>query len=67
VQVLILCATNLTAQTRQADKVREQVGKIGTLGTITVYMPDGHEYYGSVRRIGADDFSVDEVDLLRIV
>jgi hypothetical protein len=25
-------------------------------------MPSGQEYYGSVSRIGADDFSVDEVD-----
>jgi len=48
------------AQPAQTDKVRQQISKIGLQGNITVYMPDGQEFYGSVSRIGADDFSVDE-------
>jgi hypothetical protein len=49
----------------QADKIHQQVDKIGVLGNITVSMVGGVEYYGSVNRIGADDFSVNEVDQRR--
>ncbi len=62
---LILLRGAATGQTLQADKIRQQVGKIGVLGNITVSMANGSEYYGSVSRIGADDFAVKEVDQRR--
>ena len=49
----------------QADKIHSHVDKIGTLGNITVSTMGGAEYYGSVSRIGADDFSINEVDQRR--
>jgi hypothetical protein len=67
VQVLVLGSGALVAQTSQAADIRQQVDKIGLQGNITVYMPNGQEYYGSVSRIGAEDFSVDEVDQRREV
>jgi hypothetical protein len=63
--VLLLFAGSTAAQPPQAEKIRQQVGKIGVLGTITVSMPRDVEYYGTVRRIGADDFSMDEIDQQR--
>ena len=54
-----------SAQTAQTDKIRQQVGKIGVLGNITVSVTKGPEYYGSVSRIGADDFAINEVDQRR--
>lgn len=62
---LLLSAGAAAGQTAQADKIRQQVGKIGVLGKITVDVKGGAEYYGSVSRIGADDFSVNEVDQRR--
>jgi hypothetical protein len=59
---LLLVAGAATGQTPQADKIRQQVGKIGVLGNITVSVAKGPEYYGSVSRIGADDFAINEVD-----
>src|SRR5690348_13831867 len=53
--ILLLCG-GLAAQTSPADKIRQTVRKIGLQGNVTVYMPDGHEYYGSISQIGADDF-----------
>jgi hypothetical protein len=61
-QILLLACGSLAGQISPAEKARQDVGKIGLQGNITVYMPNGQEYYGSVSRIGADDFSVDEVD-----
>ena len=49
----------------QADKIHQQVDKIGVLGNVTVSTVAGVEYYGSINRIGADDFSVNEVDQRR--
>ena len=49
----------------QADKIHSQVDKIGVLGNITVSAAGGAEYYGSVSRIGTDDFSINEVDQRR--
>ena len=49
----------------QADKIHSQVDKIGVLGNVTVTTATGVEYYGSVNRIGADDFSINEVDQRR--
>jgi hypothetical protein len=66
-QVLLLCCGCLLGQTGPEAKVRKGVDKIGLQGDITVYMPDGLEYYGSVSRIGTDDFSVAEVDQRREV
>ena len=59
-QALLTVSGVVFAQPAQTDKVRQQISKIGLQGNITVYMPDGQEFYGSVSRIGADDFSVDE-------
>ena len=65
VQAFLLACGAVVAQLAPADKVRQDVGKIRLQGNITVYMPSGQEYYGSVSRIGADDFSVDDVDQRR--
>jgi uncharacterized membrane protein YeaQ/YmgE (transglycosylase-associated protein family) len=48
----------------QADKIHRQVDKIGVLGNITVSVA-GAEYYGSINRIDANDFSINEVDQRR--
>jgi hypothetical protein len=61
-QILLLACGSISPQDSPEDKARQEVGKLGLQGNITVYMPNGKEYYGSVSRIGADDFSVDEVD-----
>ena len=62
---LVLVAAACTGQTPQADKIRQQVGKIGVLGNITVSVANGTEYYGSVSRIGTNDFAINEVDQRR--
>ena len=67
VQILLLFGSVSFAQTSQAANIQQQVRKIGLQGNITVYMPDGQEYYGSIGRIGADEFAVNEVDLHREV
>ena len=67
VQALLLAGGVAIAQPAQPDKIRQQISKIGVQGHITVYMTNGQEFYGSVSRIGADDFSVDEVDQRREV
>lgn len=46
-----------------AEKIREQVGKIGVMGPVTVNTRDGSQYCGHVQRIDGTTFSVDEVDL----
>jgi hypothetical protein len=65
--LLLICCGGLQAQTSQGAKIRQDVGKIGLLGNITVYLPAGQEYYGSVARIGTDDFAVNDVDQRREV
>ena len=62
---LLLLAGAAGGQTPQADKVRQQVGKIGVLGNVTVSLAGGPEYHGSISRIGAGDFSINEVDQRR--
>jgi len=62
---LLLSTAAVTGQTTQAGKIRQQVGKIGVLGNITVDVQSGPKYYGSVSWIGADDFSINEVDQQR--
>ncbi len=64
-EALYLSLANLAAQPARAEKVRQAVEKIGTLGQITVYMPDGREFYGTVTRTSATAFSVNEVDQRR--
>ena len=59
---LLLLAVAVAGQTLRADRIRQQVGRIGVLGNVTVSMAGGPEYYGSISRIGADDFSIQEVD-----
>jgi len=62
----LLAASAATAQApSQTDKIRQQVSRIGLLGNITVSLIGGPDYYGSVSRIGANDFSVNEVDQRR--
>jgi hypothetical protein len=67
VQALLLASSAVLAQPTQSDKIKQQIGKIGVPGNITVYMPNGQEFYGSISRIGTDDFAVNEVDLRREV
>jgi hypothetical protein len=62
---LLLGTGTATGQSRQADKIHQQVDKIGVLGNITVSAAGGQEYYGSVSRIGPNDFSINEVDRRR--
>ena len=62
---VVLVTGTASGQTPRADKIRQQVGKIGVLGNITVSVIGGTSYYGSVSRIGADDFSINEVDQRR--
>ncbi len=62
---MMLFAGAAAGQGPQAAKIRQQVGRIGVLGNITVSIAGGPEYYGSISRIGADDFSVNEVDQRR--
>jgi len=59
-QIALLFAPGLWAQ---VDKVRQQIGKIGNLGNVTVSMRDGHEYYGLITQVGQEDFKVKEVAL----
>jgi hypothetical protein len=61
----ILIALQLAAQVSPADKIRQQVGKIGNLNNVTVAMRDGHQYYGLITQVGQEDFTVNEVDLNR--
>jgi hypothetical protein len=61
----VLFASAAAGQSPQADKIRERVGKIGVLGNATISLGGGTEYYGSISRIGADDFSLNEVDQKR--
>lgn len=64
---LVLVTGTAPGQTTRGDKIRQQVGKIGVLGNITVSMIGGADYYGSVSRIGATDFAINEVDQRREV
>ncbi len=64
---LVLVTGTAPGQTTRGDKIRQQVGKIGVLGNITVSMIGGADYYGSVSRIGANDFAINEVDQRREV
>ncbi len=51
----------------QAEKVKEQVEKIGSAKALTVILPSGDEYYGTVSKIGATEFAIAEVDLKQII
>src|ERR1035437_3101491 len=62
---LLLFASSAAGQNPQTDKIRQQVGRVGVLGNVTVSLIGGPEYYGSVSRIGAEDFSINEVDQRR--
>lgn len=63
--VPLLIAPSLPGQPSKAVKVKQQAAKIGVLGKVTVYMPNGDEFYGNIRSLGADDFTINEVDLHR--
>ncbi|HEY1241236.1 MAG TPA: hypothetical protein VGF16_11810 [Bryobacteraceae bacterium] len=63
IQIGLLLTTSLGAQTPHANQIRQQVAKIGVLGNLTVSTPGGMEYYGNLRSIGSDDFTINEVDL----
>ena len=64
---VVLVTGTASGQTPRADKIRQQVGKIGVLGNITVSVIGGGDFYGSVSRIGSDDFAINEVDQRREV
>jgi hypothetical protein len=46
----------------QAEKIHQQFDKIGALGNVNINMRDGRELYGTIARIGADEFMLQEVD-----
>jgi hypothetical protein len=56
-QVLPLCA--------QPAQVKAQVEALPIGGKLTVNMLDGSEYYGNLKSIEADTFTIREVDLKR--
>jgi hypothetical protein len=64
-QIACLCTAPAFGQSPQADRIHQQVDRIGSLGTITVKMRDGQEYYGTVAKIDATEFTVNEVDVHR--
>ena len=65
--IVVLQVGSATAQSSNAESIKSQVAKIGVMGTITVFMPGGGEYYGNIRQVNANDFTVNEVDLHREV
>jgi len=63
--VVLLLSGAAWGQTAQSDKIRQRVGRIGVLGNVTVSMNGGPRIHGSISRIGADDFAVNEIDQRR--
>jgi len=66
---VLLCASAVFGQSAPpaalspaAEKIHQQVGRIGALGTATVDMRDGRELYGAIAGIAADGFTLQEVD-----
>jgi len=53
------------AQTQAADVIRNQVRDLPVGGAVTVNMLTGEEYYGRIKSIEPDSFSIHEVDLKR--
>lgn len=58
---------NHPAPSAQIQKVKDEVQKIGSGGEVSVIMFSGLEYYGSISKIEADSFEIDEVDLKQMV
>ena len=50
-------------QAAALEKLKKEVEKIGIGNKITVIRLDKQEFYGSVTKIEADGFQIDEVDL----
>jgi len=65
IQTLLFCSGASFAQTSRAANIQRRIREIGLQRNITAYMPNGQEYYGSIGRIGTDDFEIHEVDLKR--
>jgi hypothetical protein len=65
--LVLMCTASAIAQSPHANKVHEQVNRLGPLAAITINLLDGHEYYGTVGRTGAADFTINEVDRQREV
>lgn len=47
----------------QAQKVKDQVQKLGIAEDLTVILLTGKEYYGAISKIESDSFEIAEVDL----
>jgi len=54
---------NNPASSSQAQKVKDQVQKLGIAKKVTVILLTGKEYYGSISKIESDSFEIAEVDL----
>jgi len=54
---------NNPASSTQAQKVKDQVQKLGVAKKVTVILLTGKEYYGSISKIESDSFEIAEVDL----
>ena len=54
---------NNPASSSQAQKVKDQVQKLGVAKKVTVILLTGKEYYGSISKIESDSFEIAEVDL----
>ena len=51
----------------QAEEIKKQVEKIGSAKALTVILPSGDEYYGTISKIDATEFALAEVDLKQII
>lgn len=51
----------------QAEKIKKDVEKIGSAKALTVILPSGDEYCGTVSKIDATEFAIAEVDLKQII
>lgn len=60
--VCVAQGTPAPSQQDAIDKIKQDVARIGLGNKITVIKLDGQEAYGSIRRIDADGFQIEEVD-----
>jgi hypothetical protein len=47
----------------QAEEIRKQIEKIGFGNQLTVILPAGQEYYGTITKVDSTEFTIAEVDL----
>jgi hypothetical protein len=51
----------------QAEQIKKQVEKIGLGNHLTVILPSGDEYYGTITNLDATAFALAEVDLKQTI